>query len=197
VVDGDLLILIANVDNGSNTLWPNPIAPGFNQLAQVFFGSDGQTYVVAWKLASGEPAMYSGAYGAGVGSSSAVITLIAVAGANRTNPINAFLASNGATGAMPALATSAGVTTTVPNCTILYGAGADWLASPGSNTFLVPAGYSSLMQVGDHGDNNWDWTSEMAAWTTQAAAGPTGSISGTLAGTANGIPWTVVLAIAP
>src|SRR5438477_30533 len=52
VSDGDLLILIANVDNGSSALWPNPIAPGFTQLAQTYFGSDGQTYVADWKIAS-------------------------------------------------------------------------------------------------------------------------------------------------
>ena len=28
MVDGDLLLLIANVDNGSVSLWPNPMAPG-------------------------------------------------------------------------------------------------------------------------------------------------------------------------
>jgi hypothetical protein len=197
VVDGDLLLVFASIDNGSDMVWPNPLAPGFNQLAQAFFGSDGETYVVAWKIASGEPATYTGSYGSGVNSGSAVISLIAVSGANRTTPINAFLAGYGSSGASPTIATSPGVTTTVPNCTLLYAAGADWLGTPGSNTFALPAGYSSLTQLGDRGDNNWDWTSQMVGWSPRAVAGATGAISGTLTSTTSGIPWTAVVAIAP
>lgn len=198
VVDGDLLLIIANVDNGGTTVWPIPIAPGFNQLAQDYFGSDGQTYVASWKIASGEPAIYTGNYGPGAGSSAAVITLIAVSGVSAAQPINAFVANHGSgAGTSPTVATSPGVTTTVPNCALVYAAGADWLSSPGTNTFTVPSGYHSLAQLGDHGDNGWDWSSQMVAWGTQAAAGATGSISGTLGSTQTGIPWAVVFAIAP
>src|SRR5205814_712170 len=145
VTDGDLLLLIANVDNGSASLWPNPMAPGFTQLVQTFFGSDGQTYVVDWKIAAGEPATYTGTYQTGVGSSAAVIALIAVSNVNAAMPINAFTSGNqGTTQSMPTVAPSAGVTTTVPNCAILYAAGSDWLSSPGSNSFTLPAGYAFL-----------------------------------------------------
>jgi hypothetical protein len=198
VADGDLLLLIANVDNGSASLWPNPMAPGFTQLVQTFFGSDGQTYVVDWKIASGEPATYTGTYQTGVGSSAAVMALIAVGNANAAMPINTFATGNaGTTASMPTTASSPGVTTTVPNCTILYAAGSDWLSSPGSNSFTLPAGYTSLMEGGDHGDNNWDWTSQMVGWKTQPAAGMSGTISGTLTSGINGIGWTVVIAVAP
>jgi hypothetical protein len=200
VVAGDLLIIVANIDNGGAMLFPDPIAPGFLQLAQRYYGSDGQTYVAAWKIAaSNEPASYSGNYGVGNGSGSAVLSLIAVSGANQTTPINAFLDNNAnASQARPTVATSPGVTTTVPNCALIYAAGADWLdSSGGSTTFALPSGYSSLMQIGDHGNNSFDWTSQMMAWTTQTNAGATGSISGTFNGTVDGIPWAIVIAVAP
>jgi hypothetical protein len=198
VVDGDLLIVVGNIDNGGNSLFPNPFASGFTQLAQQYFGSDGQTYFAAWKIASSEPASYSGNYGSGNGSGSAVLSLIAVSGANKTTPINTFLDSHGSTGASPTVAASAGVTTTVPGCALLYAAGADWLnSSGGSTTFGLPTGYSSLMQTGDHGNSSFDWTSQMVGWTSQANAGASGSISGTFGGTVDGIPWSVVIAVAP
>jgi hypothetical protein len=81
IVDGDLVLFIANIDNGGPTVWPDPIAPGFQQLVQQFYGADGQTYVVAWKIAGGEPATYSGTYGGGIMSASATISLVAVSGA--------------------------------------------------------------------------------------------------------------------
>ena len=93
IVDGDLVLFIASIDNGSNTVWPNPIAPGFTQLAQNFYGSDGETFVVAYKLASGEPPKYTGTYGSGIGSGSSAIALIAVSGANKVMPIDNSLAS--------------------------------------------------------------------------------------------------------
>jgi hypothetical protein len=201
VVDGDLLLIIANVDNGSSSVWPTPMAPGFAQLAEVFFGSDGQTYVVQWKIASSEPAQYTGSYGSGVGSSAAVIALIAVSNVNPVTPINTFLNTNGPSegdgGQSPVIATTPGVTTTVPGCAIIYAAGADWLGGGGSNSFTLPSGFTSLAQLGDHGDSNWEWTSEMVGWSVQPGAGPTGTIAGTLNSSVKGIPWTAVIAVAP
>jgi hypothetical protein len=198
VVNGDLLLFIANVDNGDNNNWPNPIATGWHQLAQHRFGSDGQTYVIDYKIANNEPATVAGSYGVGIGSSAAVIALIAVSGADQTNPINAFLANDGnTTSSMPTVATSPGVTTTVSNCLIVYAAGADWLGFGSSNTFSLPAGMSSLMAMGDHGNNMWDWTSQMVGWTAQLNPGATGSFTGTLTSSTPGIPWTAVIAVAP
>jgi len=198
VVDGDLLLFIANVDNGSSTLWPNPVAPGFTQLAQNFYGNDGQTYVVAWKVASGEPASYAGNYGSGIGSSSAVIHLVAVSGAHRTSPINDFRATVGSgAGTDPVLATSPGVTTSVPGCLIVYAAGVDWQSAPGSNTFSAPSGYTVIAELGDRGDMTWDWTSQQIDTRVALAAGATGPITSSFDGTQIGTPWTAVIAIAP
>ncbi len=198
VVDGDLLLIIANVDNGSGTVWPSPVAPGFTQLAENFFGNDGQTYVVAWKIAAGEPTSYAGAYGNGIGSSSAVLHLIAVSGASASSPINDFRTQFGSgTGADPVLATSPGVTTTVPGCLIIYAAGVDWESAPGSNTSVPPAGYTVIADLGDRGDMTWDWTSQHIATRLAPTAGPTGPITATFDGPHKGLPWTAVIAIAP
>jgi hypothetical protein len=176
-------------------------APGFNQLTQKFFGADGETYVVAWKIAASEPSHYTINWNPGIVSGSMVMQLVAVRGASATAPINMFLGGNvgsdGDAGAQPAVATSPGVTTTVANCTIVYAAGCDWLGSPGSNSFNLPAGFTSIVQSGDRGDNSWDWTSQMIGWKLMASPGATGSLSGTLGGTARGMPWTAVIAIAP
>ncbi len=198
IVDGDLVLFIANIDNGSGTIWPNPIAPGFTQLAQAFYGGDGQSYVVAWKLAKGEPATYSGTYGSGVGSGSATITLIAVSGANQTAPINAFLSEyDPGTAVTPVPAVSTGVTTTVPNCLLVYAAGSDWMGSPGTNTFTFPTGFTSLTTIADRGGSMWDWTSQMIGSAPKPATGASGAISGSMEGTFTGTAWTAVIAIAP
>jgi hypothetical protein len=198
IVDGDLVFFIGSIDNGSNMIWPNPIAPGFTQIGQAYFGNDGQTFVVQYKIANNEPAQYSGAYGQGNGSGSATISLIAVSGV-AANPINNTMVSfDPSTVTMtPVIGQSTGVTTTVPGCAILYMSGADWYNTPGMNTFTPPSGYTPLAQIGDHGNNMWDWTSQQVAYTIQPTAGPTGTISGTMLGTFQGNAWTVIVAVAP
>ena len=199
IVDGDLVIFVGAIDNGSNTLWPDPIAPGFTQIAQNYFGSDGQTFVVAYKIASGEPAKYSGTYGVGNGSGSATITLIAVSGANKTKPIDDSLAGfSSAAGTTPVAGGSAGVVTTSPSCALILASGADWLGAGGTNNWTLPGGFTSLAQFGDHGTLAWDWTSQQVSWAPEAAAGPTGTISWSATGSPqNGQPWTVLIAVAP
>lgn len=199
VVNGELLLIIANVDNGSSTLWPNPIAPGFTQLVQSFYGNDGQTYVVAWKIANNEPATYTGTYGNGKGSSSATMTLIAVSGANQTAPINYFYQQY-ATGSNvnPVPANNPGVTTTVDDCLLIYAAGVDWVGAVNSNTFTQPSGFTQLAALGDRGDNTWDWTSQMVGQKPHPTKGPTGAINGTLtSASSSGLGWSVVVAVAP
>ncbi len=197
IADGDLVLFIANIDNGSTTVWPTPIAQGFHQIAQEFFGSDGQTYVASWKIADHEPDKYAGGYGAGRGSSAATITLLAIAGADPIQPINTFASEFATAARMPTVATSTGVETTVPNTTLIYAAGADWLGEAGSNTVTVPDGFTKLAAFGDKGGMSWDWTSQMVAYRAQPAAGLSGPITGTLLGSVMGMGWTVVLAIAP
>jgi hypothetical protein len=198
IVDGDLILFIGSIDNGSNTVWPNPIAPGFTQIAQAFYGADGQTFVVAYKIADGEPPKYTGTYGPGIGSGSSAIALIAVSGASHVMPINNSLASFSSDAAMtPVNGGSAGLVTTAANCTLLLASGVDWGGLSGTNTFTLPSGFTSLSQLGDHGSLAWDWTSQQVSWATQAAAGATGPIAWSANGSYNGQSWTVLVAVAP
>jgi len=199
VVNGDLLIVVASIDNGSNTLWPNPIAPGFTQMAQLYFGADGETYSVSWKVASGEPSSYTGVYGSGIVSASATISLIAVSHASQTSPINVSLFSNSTTVSATVTGASTGVTTTVKNCLLLYMSGADW-ESQGSAAAVatLPTGFLTMTALGDHGTSIFDWTSQQVAYKWQQATGASGAISGKQVSSGNtGTAWTGVIAIAP
>jgi hypothetical protein len=201
IVDGDVVLFIGSIDNGSNTVWPNPIAPGFTQLAQSYFGSDGQTFVVAYKVASSEPAKYTGIYGSGIGSGSSAITLIAVSGANRVMPINNSLdAFSSMPGMSPVNGSADGFSTTAANCTLVLAGGVDWLGQGGSNTFTLPSGFTSLSQLGDNGGTGavvWDWTSQQVSWRPQAQAGATGAVNWSATGSFAGQAWTAIVAVAP
>ena len=199
IVDGDLVLFIASIDNGSNTAWPNPIAPGFTQLAQAFYGLDGETFVAAYKIANGEPAKYTGTYGPGIASGSSALALIAVSGASGAMPIDNSLASfSSAAGMNPVVGSSTGFVTTIPNCTLILAGGIDWLGAGGSNSFVLPTGFKSLSQLGDHGSLDWDWTSQQVAWAPQAHAGATGALTWSATGSPqNGQSWTVLIAVAP
>jgi hypothetical protein len=198
IVDGDLVLFVASIDNGSDTVWPNPIAPGFTQIAQAFFGSDGQTFVVSYKIAHSEPPKYTGSYGSGIGSGSSAISLIAVSGANQVKPIDNSLANfSSAAGMSPVDGSSNGFVTTAAHCTLILASGVDWLGLGGTNTFSLPSGFTSLSQLGDHGSLAWDWTSQQVSWSTQAAPGATGTVDWSASGSQNGQAWTVLLAVAP
>ena len=198
IVDGDLVLFIGSIDNGSNTVWPDPLAPGFTQIAQAYYGSDGQTFVVAYKIASGEPPKYTGTYGSGIGSASSTIALIAVSGASSVMPINDSLASFSSAAAMsPVIGGSTGLVTTAANCTLVLAGGVDWSLQTGTNTFTLPSGFTSLSQLGDNGTLAWDWTSQAVSWATQATAGATGAINWSALGPHNGQSWTVLVAVAP
>ena len=202
VNNGDLLLFIANVDNGSQTVWPGAVGPGFHQLVQQYFGSDGQTVDVSWKIADNEPAAYTGSYGAGVGSSAATITLLAIAGADPTNPIHAFVPELAPSPTTPVAALSPGVTTTVPGCTLIYAAGADWLQQTGAYAAMLPADLTELASFGDVGGAAFDWTTQVVAYRGLPAIGGSAPIAATLVGTHNMTPvaghaWTVAIAVAP
>ena len=201
IVDGDLVLFIGSIDNGNPTKWPNPIAAGFVQLDQSFFGSDGQTAVAAWKIAHGEPPTYTNVYGISSSSATATITLLAISGIDPTTPINDFVPDSPPAmtlDVMPTPGVSSGVTPTVGDCTLVYASAADWFTSNGgSNTVEVPTGFTSLAKFGDRGDNSWDYTSEQVAYRALVPSGATGPVVGSLDGTATATAWTALIAIAP
>ncbi len=196
IQNGDLVLFIANVDNGAAGTWKLPTS-SFRQQDQRTFGSDGETYFVAWTIASNEPAVYMQPYGPGINSASAAIALVAVSGVDPSNPITAHDHLEAAGGMTPPVAITPSVTTTVASSLLIYAAGADWLVQGGNNTFDPPSGFTKLASFGDNGDDTWNWTSLAIAYSVQANPGPSGAITGTLQSPYNGIAWGVDLAIAP
>jgi hypothetical protein len=201
VRDGELLFLIGCVDNGSPTVWPNPLAPGFTQLAQTTWGTDGQTCVVDWRIASQEPPTYAGLYGPGVASASAVIALVAVDGARAIDPITSYASAPDSAGdADPVVASSGGLTTTAADTLVLYAASADWTCSFSHDvTTSVPSGFTTLLHEGDHGNAGSDWTWLAIETGSVHDPGPTGTITSTQASTpaCAGSAWTAAIAVAP
>lgn len=193
------MIVVGTIDNGSNTVWPNPIFPGFTNYVETYYGGDGETYIVAYKFANSEPATYTGVYGSGIISASTTLTLIAVSGASKTAPINvANITNGGSTNISPVTGNSTGVTTTVSNTTLIYMQGVDWNGTPGTTTFTTPTGFTNITQLGDKGTAGWDWTSQQLAYKFQPAAGATGALNGGKQSSAiQGVGWTGVIAIAP
>jgi hypothetical protein len=203
IVDGDLIVFVGNVDNGAQGFFKLPT--GFTEITQHFYGQDGQTYVVGYKVATAEPALLTGMYQGGIGSSAAAtLSLIAITGYDAANPIEFALKTDHQTATDPADIGSPGITTTAANSLLLYAAGADWTPNDGKNTFDPPSGFTTLTAIGDR-DTHWDWTCQGIAYKVQAEAGPTGPIADTLTGLnfSNGtthIPgggWSVLVAIAP
>lgn len=202
IEDGDLVVFIANVDNGDTGFWMLP--SGFTPIANGHTGMDGQSYTVGWKIAAGEPGTYSNSYASMNTSGAATVTLVAITGYNPGQPINASLPIAYPDDADPAVTTSPGVTTTVDNTLLVYAAGVDWHGQDGKNTNQLPDGFSTLTFIGDR-NTEWEWTSQVVATKIQSTAGPTGELAGSMAGVKSaddtvhipGAGWDVVLAIAP
>lgn len=199
VQNGDLLIFVGTVDNGNDTAWPNPISSGFTQLSQKFYGNDGQTVVVSWKIANNEPVVYTGSYPSTY-SGSVTIALIAISGHNAVTPIGTSnFTYNTGTDTATVDEGSTGVTTTTANNLILYMSGADWKNQLVTiSAFNLPSGFSSLVQFGDHGDNTLDWSSIMIGYKYQASAGATGALTANEVGSkVGGLGWSAVIPIQP
>lgn len=200
IPDGDLVLFFANVDNGSNTVWMLP--PGFHQLHQIRFGNDGQTFVAGWKIASGETSPYAEAYGSGIVSGNAVITIIDVTGADATTPIETSAYTLGTDNQQsPAMLGTNGVATTRADTLLVFAGGVDWdQPDPLANaTFTEPPGFTVLDELSDSGGVTFDWTTLMVSSMEVAVAGPAVAKTATVASSPvrPGTPWTVEIAIAP
>jgi hypothetical protein len=205
---GDLLLLIANIDNGDDTVFSVPA--GFTQMFQHNYGQglDGQTFAAFYKIAtSAEPVVYAGPYDNSVASTSdaAALTLLAITGYASGNEINvARYDDNGTTNAgSPVSPLSFGVTTTQPGCLLIFAAGVDWSSNGAGSTavFEPPTGFTMLSAFGDHGETAgiYDWTNLMTAWSTAPQQGPTGPITASIDSVpANaGSEWAATIAITP
>lgn len=198
ITDGELVLFIANIDNGSSTVWMLP--PGFHQLHQINYGNDGQTFVVGWKIADHEVSPYAESYGAGINSGHAVITVLAVTGADPAGPTSTYTLGTNQTQS-PATVPSQGVATTAPSSLVIFAGGVDWdqpdVAS--TATFTEPAGFSTLEELSDRGGVTFDWTTLMVSSLVVPAVTPATPHMASIASSPQrvGIPWTVELAIAP
>jgi hypothetical protein len=202
VQDGDFLLLIANMDNGSDDEFVSP--PNFTKLDDhYYYGGDGQTFYAAYAVANGEPDHYSEAYKYEAGSRMTAMALIAIAGADTSDPPNVsnYYLGTSAVVSPQAEITSSDDITTVNNCAVVVAAGADWLHFDTSVAEEMPSQVPLLAELTDQGDlaTDADWTSLTVGWFPQVAAGPLPDYSITLAtGSADmGEAWGVVIAVAP
>ena len=206
IADGDLVLFIANIDNGTNDTWQLPA--GFTQLYQAFYnGGDGQTFVAGYKIvdsATGEGLSYVEPYGTGVASGCAVVMVLAVTGYDRTQPFDNTTMTYGVTADNPVVLRGQ-LTTTIANDRLILAGGADWLSGKGSNaqngntTFDPPSGYDLVDGIADSGGFGFTWTSQLVATRVAATPGNTGAEDAHMLSTPTitGTPWTVELAIAP
>lgn len=198
VQDNDLVLFIANIDNGSIDTWMLPT--GFTQTAQNFYGGDGQTYVAAYKIAHSEPISYNAAYGgSNIHSASAVIMLLAVTGYDPAKPVSAYVDMAGSVAVSPVPLPST-ITTERANTLLIFAGGADWSDGTGANlASMPPPGYTTIQALTDHGGSTFTWTSQITAWKVQETVGDTGQHIGQLTPSPEiaGNPWTIELAIPP
>lgn len=206
IADGDLVLFIANIDNGTNDTWQLPT--GFTQLYQAFYnGGDGQTFVAGYKIvdsAAGEGLSYVESYGPGVASGCAVVMVLAVTGYDRAQPFDNTTMTVGVTADNPVVLRGQ-LTTTQPNDRLVLAGGADWLTGKGSNavdgntTFEPPPGFDLVDGIADSGGLAFTWTSQLVATRIAPTAGNTGAEDAHMLSTPSitGTPWTVELAIAP
>jgi len=193
VVEGDLLLLIGTIDNGATDTWVLP--PNFFQIDQRTFGTDGETFVVGYKIAgSSEPGGYGENYAGPLFSAAATVTLVAIGGAAQTAPDSTTSVTNNAVTPVPAVADP--LTTTEPETMVMYVAGLDSSDFDTSTTFKIPMGYTQIAAFGDHGTSAFDWSAQMIATRVQSTPGSSGSASGEF-DSPTGDAWSMLLAIKP
>lgn len=194
--NGDLVLFIGNIDNGNNSTWQLP-TPQFHQLAQVNYGSDGQTFFAAWTIANNELPTYAKSYIGSLNSAASAITLLAVTGADPTTPIEAAPYTISATYQAPVILASDGVTTTAPDSLVIFAGGADWGGPDQTAAFMPPPGYDVLDAFSDRGGITFQWTTLLVAHKVVHAVGATGAEMGSITANSTGAPWTIEIAIAP
>jgi hypothetical protein len=180
IVDGELLLFIAQIDNGTTRTWP--LIDGFTQLSQDSYGMhDTQTSVIEMKIADHEPSEYVGTYKdiGTMNSGASIVTLLAVSGADPMTPIadtdifvdiDYFDTARGKV---------SGVVTTRPDSTLIYVNSGDWLSmGSGQGFFVEPPGFTKILEMGDHGDNSFDWGTMEISSMAEHAVGPVPDVVG-------------------
>ncbi len=206
VVDGDLVVIIGDIDNSPTVARPT----GFSPLVHKLYGIDGQTFFAFYKRAtSSEPGAYTGSYTANATSGGSTLVLLAIHGAS--DDLSVFQTDDDpcVTESPPAsycgdptvTAPSMGVTTVAANSIVVYAAGADWRQQTSTASFMMAPGFTQLAAFSDKGNADYWWTSLMVGWELAPSVGPTGTITGVLTDVA-GLPnrgefWALAIAVAP
>jgi hypothetical protein len=194
--EGDLLVIIGNVDNGPQ--WQKPDA-SWQQQRNVFFGNDGQTFVVFTKTATAsEPDHYEGAILA-VSSGACTVTLLAIPKAGNISVQHRVAPTCGSgCGENPVINIADPVTTTVDNTMVIFAAGADWLDQTAMLSTMAPTGYTTLASFGDRDAQDFWWTTQLVAYTIYTDPQTTPTLMGsTTSSSINGESWAVTIAIEP
>lgn len=200
--EGDLLVIIGNVDN--NPQWHVPDT-SWQQERSVFFGHDGQTFVVFTKVATvNELDHYEGNLD-NLMSGAFTVTLLAIAKANTgasgisvQHRVDPMCGSAGGCGENPVTNLADPVTTTVPNTMVIFASGVDWFDQNGMVTITQPSGYTTLASFGDKDAQDFWWTDQLVAYTIYGAPQTTPMLMGTTLSTGiNGQSWALTIAIQP
>lgn len=193
VSSGDLLIMTITTDNSASWSWPTGFTDVGAGLLYDGGSTDGQTFGMAWKAATGaEPSSYDTSISGGSQYFSA--SVMRITGADTVNPISAFsynVVSTDATS--PLTVTTPTITPTSDYNLILWVATGD-SHSAGSYSYTVPSGMTHVLGPANDGT----WSSHEIAKKTQTTAAATGTLSGTVTLGASSMAYlSYVLAIKP
>jgi hypothetical protein len=195
---GDLLVIVGNVDNAPQ--WHMPDAT-WQQQRNVFFGHDGQTFVVFTKIATASEPDHYEANIDNVNSGACAVTLLAIPKAGNLavqHRVAPMCGSAGGCGENPVNNIADPVTTTVDNTMVIYAAGVDWLDQTAMLSTTSPAGYTTLASYGDKDTQDFWWTSLLVAYKIYTDPQTTPAIVGTSTSTGiNGQSWALTIAIEP
>lgn len=170
VVSGDVLVIKCLV--GGTTL---PATP--SGLTLVDSASTGPSYATYVRVCDGTETSFSFTV-----SSSASATCRAYSGVDNSNPVNVHSVHRTSTSTT---ATATTITTTLPDCVLVFGSG----IGSAESSFTNPTGFANQSA-------SLSSPAVVSCDETQAAAGATGSISGTWASTANN-NYASLIALAP
>ena len=187
---GDLLLAIMSQDSQSTFTTPFSGSALFGG-PQSQAAPDGNSSEVFYNASGPGSASYAFTFAAGSGA----VTMLAVSGHNTSSPINAQSASPTiytTADASPVTITVPGITTTVDGCLLVMLAAPD-VSNDLAASWTKPTGWTSMV-----GTTTVQWPQCGIAYTTQATAGATGSVSCTFTQVGSSAGYIAyLLAIAP
>ncbi|MEP6860092.1 MAG: hypothetical protein ABJE66_05695 [Deltaproteobacteria bacterium] len=196
--EGDLLVIIGNADN--NPTWSLPDA-SWQQQRSVFYGNDGQTFVVFTKVATGvEPDHYGGSL-ANISSGAFTVSLLAIPKTGNftvQHRTAAACGSGGGCGENPVHHIADPVTTVVANTMVIFAGGADWLAQTDTFSTTPPDAFAKIASFGDRDNQDFWWVTQQIAYKIYDIPQTTPQLmASTSAGSTNGQFWALTIAIEP